>query len=447
MPGSGPTSPGAPGDELREVAGLRLLRRVGEGGMSCVYLGYDVAGGNSVALKLLADHLAHSREFVSRFYREARLSRLLTHANLVQGMAAGFDPVAGKHYLVLEFIDGPTAHTVLSRAGRFAPGEAVQIGIHIARALAFLHARQYVHRDVKPDNILLHPEGVAKLADLGLAKRLNDDQQITATHNGVGTSYYMAYEQALNADLVDGRSDIFALGATLYHLLTGQVPFPGPTHEEVVRGKELDQFRPLRELNPGVPAGLARIIEATLARDPRARIQSADELAAALESTNLASRIPPYSQTGTTADGRQEPEAPTRADLPVRATGNPDTPIDPPQPGHSQEPPPSSATAPPRRGGIWPVLRMGLGAGLFLTLTYLAAAAVGIISIRQHWEPLPEAPVPAAEPAQLDESTGGPQRPDSSHPAIRSVGSAGPPSGGRRACPKSFRRSREPGRA
>src|SRR5436189_86850 len=123
---------GAPGT----VAGFRLLRKIGEGGMSAVYQSYDVAAGRPVAVKLLADHL-----------------------------------------------------------------------------------------DVKPDNILLHPGGAAKLADLGLAKRLNDDSQLTSIHQGVGTSYYMLYEQSVNANLVDGRSDIFALGATLYHLLTGEVPF------------------------------------------------------------------------------------------------------------------------------------------------------------------------------------------------------------------------------
>ena len=232
MSNCGPATTHAWDDEARDVAGYRLLRCVGEGGMSRVFLSYDVAAGATVAVKLLADHLAHSREFVGRFYREAQLSRLLIHRNLVRGVGAGYDPVAAKHYLILEYIDGPTAQAILARESRFPIGVAVQVGIDIAHALAFLHSRQYVHRDIKPDNILLHPEGVAKLADLGLAKRLNDDPQITSTQHGVGTSYYMAYEQALNADLVDGRSDIFALGATLYHLLTGHVPFPGTTHED-----------------------------------------------------------------------------------------------------------------------------------------------------------------------------------------------------------------------
>ena len=183
----------APDGAPRTVAGFRLLRKIGEGGMSAVYQSYDVSAGRPVAVKLLADHLASQTEFVGRFYREARLSRVLEHPHIVQGHASGYDADTGKHYLVLEFIDGPTAHGALARLGRLPVGAAVRIGIDIARALEFLHDRQYVHRDVKPDNILLHPGGGAKLADLGLAKQLTDDAQLTAIHQGVGTSYYMPY--------------------------------------------------------------------------------------------------------------------------------------------------------------------------------------------------------------------------------------------------------------
>jgi serine/threonine-protein kinase len=318
------------------VAGYRLLRKLGEGGMSAVYQSFDVAAGRPVAVKLLADHLACRPEFVGRFYREARLSRVLEHPHVVQGYASGFDPDVKKHYLVMEFIDGPTAHEVLAGLGRLPVGAAVRIGIDIARALDFLHERQYVHRDVKPDNILLHPGGVAKLGDLGLAKRLNDDSQLTAVHQGVGTSYYMPYEQAVNANLVDGRSDIFALGATLYHLLAGEVPFAGATHEELVREKGLDSFRPLCELNPEVPAALAALVEATLARDPRARVQRAGELARGLEGTNLATRLPAFASHGS----RPAAESPPPSDAPTRADHH--IPPVPPSPPDGRRPAPHS---------------------------------------------------------------------------------------------------------
>ena len=308
--------------EPRAVAGYQLLRQVGEGGMSRVYLSYDVPGRRSVAVKLLSDHLAAKIEFVNRFYREARLSRLLQHENIVQGFAAGFDCESNKHYIVLEFIDGPSSHTALVKLGKLPVGMAVRIGIDIGRALDFLHNRNYVHRDVKPDNVLLHPDGSAKLADLGLTKRLSDDSHLTSVNPGVGTSYYMPYEQAMNAAFVDGRSDIFALGATLYHLLTGQVPFGGTTHEEIIREKQQESFVPVRKLNPDVPAVVAAIVAKSLAYDPRDRFQTAAELVDALEATELATQIPSFS-TGEaevpTVSGSPTPEMATRADLPQLA--------------------------------------------------------------------------------------------------------------------------------
>ncbi len=371
--GAADTPPGAP----RAVAGFRLLRKIGDGGMSAVYQSYDVAAGRPVAVKVLADHLAGQPEFVGRFYREARLSRVLEHPHIVQGYASGFDPDVRKHYLVLEFIDGPTAHGVLARLGRLPVGMVVRIGIDIARALEFLHERQYVHRDVKPDNILLHPDGVAKLADLGLAKRLNDDSQLTSVHQGVGTSYYMPYEQAVNANLVDGRSDIFALGATLYHLLTGEVPFPGATHDEVVREKWHDSFRPIRDANPAVPVEVAELVEATLACDPRARIQKAGQLAKALIATNLAMRLPSFEhgQAPPIADGPDPVgDTPTRTDHHI--------PLSPPSPPPPSAPPgaafmrgavgaPPALPAPPRRFGGW--------------LWYVGAGAVLVALLASHY--------------------------------------------------------------
>lgn len=299
---------------LPSVGGYPLLRLIERGGMSEVFLSYDENRQCPVAIKLLAEHLAHAPQFVARFYREARLSRLLVHPHLVRGLDAGHDPIAGRHYLVLEYVDGPTAATLLRQMRRFPIGLAVQIGIDIAQALAFLHEQQYVHRDVKPDNILLHPHHGAKLADLGVARRLQEDTHLTWTHEAVGTSHYMAYEQGLHPEWVDGRSDIHALGATLYHLLTGEVPFPGETHEQIMQFKQENSFRPLRSVLPEAPPALAEIIEATLWCDPRRRPAAAREFAQSLQATGLAR------STVWTVDERTDAcmaDLPTRADLPV----------------------------------------------------------------------------------------------------------------------------------
>lgn len=392
MPVQQPTEDDMSEAGLLSVAGYRLLRRIGQGGMSTVYLSYDVEAGRPVAVKLLADHLAHSREFVSRFYREARLSRLLSHVHVIQGLSAGYDPASAKHYLILEYVDGPTAHAALGRFGRFPVGVAVKIGIDIANALAFMHERQYVHRDVKPDNILLHPDGTAKLADLGLAKRLNDDTHLTAVSQNVGTSYYMSYEQSLNANLVDGRSDIFALGATLYHLLAGEVPFPGATHEEIVQGKQDNDYCPLRELNPETPEALAAIIARTLACDPRNRFQTAAELAQALEGAGLATRIPPLPQD---AVGEEEAasrvlftggDAPTRTDL------------------KTPELPPRPPSRPDRTGFSLLRNHKERGRGLGMRLFLLAAAISGAVGVGGLLSARPKAQivsVPTEPPAKV----------------------------------------------
>src|SRR5205807_2882886 len=135
-------------------------------------------------------------------------------------------------------------------------------------ALEHAHSRHVVHRDIKPDNILLTRSGVAKLADLGLAKRTDEVSHLTATRQGFGTTAYMPYEQAVNARYADGRSDIYALGATLYHLVTGQVPFPGENHLEVVEKKNQGYFRSARVAEPGIPIALDQILGKMLARQP-----------------------------------------------------------------------------------------------------------------------------------------------------------------------------------
>lgn len=313
-----------PRDNLpRSLGRYRLLRLIGLGGMSEVFLGYDEAEGRSVAIKILQADLARDHRQLGRFQREAQLALMLDDPNIVRGFDCGLDPETGRPYVVLEFIDGPSAQARFDRVGRFEVSDVVHVGLAMARALHHLHGRKFVHRDIKPDNILLSPCGAAKLTDLGLV-RWNDANAdpLTLHSDGFGTSYYMPYEQCLNAHMVDARSDIFALGATLYHLATGRVPFYGQDHGDIMRMKEAGHFTPPSMLNPKIPRILDAILAKMLALDPEKRFQSAAQVFAALKRTGLAEDLPSYADLGQSvrdlkhkARGNAEP---TRPDLSLR---------------------------------------------------------------------------------------------------------------------------------
>lgn len=262
--------------------------------MGAVYLAFDEQKSRQVAVKVLADALASNQAYVDRFYREARSGSLLNHPNIVRCLNVGCDGSTGKHYLLLEYVDGPSAQTLLEQFGRLPVADAVHIALDIARGLEHAHSRNIVHRDIKPGNILITLAGVSKLADLGLAKRTDEASHLTATRQGFGTPHYMPYEQALNAKRADARSDIYALGATLYQLVTGEVPFPGDNHLEVVEKKGVGEFRPASAANPEVPAVLDAILERMMAREPRMRYQTASELIIDLERSRLAAPVPSF---------------------------------------------------------------------------------------------------------------------------------------------------------
>lgn len=280
--------------ELRVLGEYRLLRPLGEGGMGKVWLGYQEGERRQVAIKVLPHSLAANQGTLDRFYREAKSGILLNHPNIVRNITVGQDRATSHHYLVLEFVDGPSALALLERFGKLPVGDAVHIVLDIARGLEHAHSRNVVHRDIKPANILISPSGVAKLADLGLAKRTDEASHLTAARQGFGTPYYMPYEQAMNARQADGRSDIYALGATLYHLLTGEVPFPGVNHLEIVDKKKIGDFVPASSLCAEVPSLLDDILEKMLAREPKDRYQTASELIVDLERSNLSAQVPSF---------------------------------------------------------------------------------------------------------------------------------------------------------
>jgi serine/threonine protein kinase len=306
-----PASPAVAPPPLTSVGGFRLLRRLGAGGMSEVYLAYDEMRSCPVAVKVLPDDLAKNSTYVDRFRREAEIGQLIEHPNIVRCFEGDQDPVLGRYYLVMEFIKGQSAQSRLEKQGPFALAEATRVILDIARALEELHHRHYVHRDVKPGNILIAEDGRAKLADLGVAKLLTDASELTTLDQGIGTPYYMPWEQTLNAGLVDQRSDLFALGATYYHLIAGRVPFPGKDVTTVARLKEEGEFPPVRSFDPSLPRSIDTILLKMLARMPSDRFQNAAQLIDVLSASGLTTEP----TAGSPLADTDLPPAVTRPDL------------------------------------------------------------------------------------------------------------------------------------
>ena len=276
------------------LAGFQILRQLGEGGMGAVFLAYQTQENRHVAVKVLAPEHANLQGSIDRFRREGASGLSLNHPNIVRNFGAGQDEATGLHYLVLEYVDGPSAHDLLERFGRLKVADATHVILDIARALEHAHGSAIVHRDIKPANILLTSAGLAKLSDMGLAKRTDETNHLTNARQGVGTPFYMPYEQALNAKAADARSDLFALGATLYHLLTGEVPFPGDGPMDVMEKKDAGVYLPARSLNPEVPESLERVLGRLLARKPEQRYPSASDLIVDVVRLQLAATVPSF---------------------------------------------------------------------------------------------------------------------------------------------------------
>jgi len=284
-----PEAPAVPAPLPKTIGGRRLLRRLGAGGMSEVYLAYDIERHGPVAVKILSEDLAKNATYVDRFRREADVGQLIDHPNIVRCFASGQDARTGRRYLVLEYVKGQSARARRERDAPLPLADATRVMLDIARALEELHHRGYVHRDVKPGNILIRADdGRAKLADLGVAKLLADSAELTSLDQGIGTPFYMPWEQTLNASLVDPRSDLFALGATFYHLIAGRVPFPGKDVAEVARRKDEGDFTPVRQISPTLPRSVDTILAKLLARMPKDRFQNAAQLIDVLAASGLA---------------------------------------------------------------------------------------------------------------------------------------------------------------
>ncbi len=285
-PGSGSTAG-------RTIGDFELTRKLGQGGMGEVWLAKQTSLDRVAAVKLLAKHLAEKDDFVKRFYREAKAMAKVDHPQAVRvfAVAEGVDSADGvnKHYVAMEFVDGKSVQDWLEKQGQLSVGDALYITLRCAEALEHAHKLQMIHRDIKPDNIMVTSKGGVKVADFGLAKALDDEEfSMTQSGTGLGTPYYMAPEQARNAKYVDGRSDIYALGATLYHLLTGKLPFTGDSLIELIKAKEAGRFEPARRTNKDVPEKLDLILDKMMAKDPDNRFKDCGEVIRMLSALGIA---------------------------------------------------------------------------------------------------------------------------------------------------------------
>ncbi len=256
---------------LQQLGPYQILRKLGEGGMGAVYLAADTAhGGRQVALKVLPKRHAGDAEFVSRFKREARSAIGLAHPHIVAAYAVGED--FGVHWYAMEFCPGEALDTRLKRAGRLPWEAAVKLTAEIAAGLAHAHAQGIIHRDIKPANIVIAANGAAKILDFGLAKQLGGGQSLmTQTGVVMGTPHYIAPEQARGDKQIDGRADLYALGATLYHLITGHPPFSGSSPAAVIMRHLNEELPDPRASVPDLPVGVVEVIRRMMAKQPAQR--------------------------------------------------------------------------------------------------------------------------------------------------------------------------------
>ncbi|NUN47334.1 MAG: serine/threonine protein kinase [Candidatus Brocadiae bacterium] len=264
-----------------EIGGCKIIEKIATGGMGTVYRAEQVSMNRMVAIKCLAEDFSRDQQYVGRFVREARAAGELSHTNLIHVMDVGV--YQGVYYYIMEYVDGQSVDRILKIKSRLEPETAVEILIQAAKALAYAHEHDIIHRDIKPDNLMITKDGVVKIADLGIAKKLDPNRDATDAGLVLGTPNYMAPEQAQDASLTDRRSDIYALGSTAYHMLTGKPPYTGKNALEVLTSVVKKKPVPIEKVRPDLPKGLVQVVNKMMMRDPSSRHASMVELAKDLE--------------------------------------------------------------------------------------------------------------------------------------------------------------------
>ena len=273
----------------KTLGGCRLIKRLGAGAIGVVYEAEMPGQDRHVAVKMLTSKAANDERVVQRFERESRLCAAIQHPNVVGVHTCGFE--RGVHFLVMEFVDGDTLAAMVQEQGRLPWEKAARLILQVARGLEYAHSQGIVHRDIKPANILVTTDGVAKLADLGLAKQLDDERSITGdngmglTMQGValGSPAYMPPEQIRSAKDVTPASDLYALGASFYQLVTGVLAYDGRSAAEVMTKVLREEPKPIADLAVETPPAIIAFIMRCLSKDPAGRPENCGQFIVELE--------------------------------------------------------------------------------------------------------------------------------------------------------------------
>jgi serine/threonine protein kinase len=260
---------------MQTVGNYDLVEKVAEGGMGTVYRARRRSDGEIVAIKIMPSHMAGNSVLVKRFEQEFNAASRLDHPNIVR--ALDFGESAGVPYLVMEFVEGESLGQKLQREGRVSESDAIRLIAQVAQGLHRAHKMNLVHRDIKPDNVMVMPDGTAKLTDLGLVKELETDLNLTRTGRGLGTPHFMAPEQFRNAKNADLRCDIYALGATLYMMVTGELPFKSSGPLDAWMKKMHNDLTPPRKIVPSLSERIDWAIRRAMSADPEKRPTSCRE--------------------------------------------------------------------------------------------------------------------------------------------------------------------------
>jgi serine/threonine-protein kinase len=274
-----------------KIPGYKILGKLGAGAMAIVYKAKQLSLNRMVAIKILPKRFSENPEYVERFYKEGQAAGRLNHPNIVQAIDVG--EAGGYHYFVMEYVEGKTIAEDLAAGEVFEEAEALDIIIQVANALAHAHACSLIHRDVKPKNIMISNNGTVKLADMGLARETTDIEAAQSeAGKAYGTPYYIAPEQIRGKIDIDGRADIYGLGATFYHMLTGRVPFMAEDSADVMRKHLKEKLIPPDHINTSLSAGVSEVIEIMLAKRKEDRYNDIEELLTDLEA--LREGQPPF---------------------------------------------------------------------------------------------------------------------------------------------------------